>query len=276
MDSLVNFGFTTLASGITATATTATVATGEGARLPSANFNVAIWDSSYSSMADAYYAGVLEIARVTTRTSDTLTFKLSGGVREAQEGTTALAHNTTGLTYNVAQVLTAAVLTDVNGFAFATLTALAGADVDSAADIVPVYDASALATKSMTFDAIRLAISSTTYRSVTFFLADIVGGAAKPSFLGSATSRVEFYVPFACTAIRIWGDRDEGAAGVMDSGVVAASIAANASLDVRHTLAAQGDNWQVYKGGVAIANADIEWDDQQTNMLIYCWVTLYE
>ncbi len=62
----------TLAGGITAGATTLTVASGEGAKFPAGNFRISIDD---------------EILHCTSRSSDTFT------VQRGQEGTTAAAHD---------------------------------------------------------------------------------------------------------------------------------------------------------------------------------------
>jgi hypothetical protein len=97
MDTFSNFAYGTLASGISDVATTANLTTGHGARFPASGFNVVIWDTTYASPTAAYHDGAAEIVRVTSRTDDALT------ITRAQEGTAAIAHNTAGRTYAVAQ-----------------------------------------------------------------------------------------------------------------------------------------------------------------------------
>jgi hypothetical protein len=122
MDNLSNFASSTLASGIDATQTTAILTTGQGDRFPTENFNVIIWDASYNDMTVARYDNALAIYRVESRTDDVLTFVTVSGVREAQEGTSAITHNTGGHTYNVAQGVTAKLFDDVEPNISAGLT----------------------------------------------------------------------------------------------------------------------------------------------------------
>ncbi len=126
MDSLSNFASTTLASGIDAIQSTAIVTTGHGDRFPSADFNVIIWDASYADMTTARYDNALAIYRVESRTGDTFTFVTVSGVREAQEGTSAIAHNTSEHTYNIAQGVTAKLFTDVLGLDQSTPQTISG------------------------------------------------------------------------------------------------------------------------------------------------------
>lgn len=77
-----NNASTTLASGITAVATSITVATGQGSLFP----NPSAPDFFYATLANA--SNVLEIVKCTARSGDTLT------VTRAQEGTTATAYST--------------------------------------------------------------------------------------------------------------------------------------------------------------------------------------
>lgn len=101
--------FSTLASGITAGASSLTVQSGHGARFPDTAtdgaFNVCIYDSRYKNFDVAYRAGMGEVVRVTSRSSDTFT------ITRAQEGTSAVAFNTTGVTYRVEQNITPVYLT---------------------------------------------------------------------------------------------------------------------------------------------------------------------
>lgn len=103
MDPIKNFAEATLAAGIAADATTATLVTGEGANLATGGaFDVNIWNFTDhgDNIAAAKRAGVVETARV-TRSTDTLTF-----VTRGISPTSAIAHNTSGKTYKVRQVQT--------------------------------------------------------------------------------------------------------------------------------------------------------------------------
>lgn len=103
MDPIKNFAEATLAAGIAADATTATLVTGEGATLATGGaFDVNIWNFTDhgDNIAAAKRAGVVETARV-TRSTDTLTF-----VTRGISPTSAIAHNTGGKTYKVRQVQT--------------------------------------------------------------------------------------------------------------------------------------------------------------------------
>ena len=101
--------FSTLVSGIAADATSCSVQSGHGARFPDTAtegaFNVCIWDSKYKNFDVAYRAGAGEVVRVTSRSTDAFT------ITRAQEGTSAVAFNTTGVTYRVEQNITPIYLT---------------------------------------------------------------------------------------------------------------------------------------------------------------------
>lgn len=101
MANLNNGAYSTLASGITAGATSLSVASGEGARFPSSNFYISVYDSRYPNWAVAYRAGAGEIMLCSSRSTDALT------VTRAQGGTSAVAFNTTGVTYRVENNLVA-------------------------------------------------------------------------------------------------------------------------------------------------------------------------
>ena len=96
-----NGAYSTLASGISAVATSLSVASGTGSRFPSSNFYVSVYDSIYSNWASAYQSGAGEIMLCSSRSTDTLT------VTRAQGGTTAVAFNTTGRTYRIENNVTA-------------------------------------------------------------------------------------------------------------------------------------------------------------------------
>lgn len=100
LDAVTNFGYATLAAGISSSDTAITLTTGQGANLPSTAFTAVIYDTAYASPTAAYRASSAEIVRVTARSTDT------GTILRAQEGTTARAFNTSGHTYAIAVVLT--------------------------------------------------------------------------------------------------------------------------------------------------------------------------
>ncbi len=103
LDAITNFGYATLAAGITSSATSLTVTTGEGADLPSGQFTAVIWDTAYASPTLAKKAGAAELVLVGARSTDTLS-----SISRAQEGTTAKNFNTSGHTYAIAVVFTKA------------------------------------------------------------------------------------------------------------------------------------------------------------------------
>jgi hypothetical protein len=111
-----NNAATTLASGITNVATTLTVASGTGALFPSPT------GSNYSYVTLINAAGsVLEIVKLTSRSTDTLT------ITRAQEGTTASAFSTGD---KVELRVTAAGMTDTfNNGGVQSATAVAGTGI---------------------------------------------------------------------------------------------------------------------------------------------------
>jgi len=105
MENLNNGAYSTLASGITSSATSLSVASGEGARFPSSNFYISVYDSRYPNWAVAYRAGAGEIMLCSSRSTDALT------VTRAQGGTSAVAFNDSTVTYRVENNLVAENLT---------------------------------------------------------------------------------------------------------------------------------------------------------------------
>lgn len=113
MDNITNFSFGILTAGIDATQLTAQITLGANITFPASNYNAVIWDAS-QDMLTARINNLLAIYRVLTFSAGTLTFKANlSGNREAQEGTTAIAHNTNGHTYNVALCVTAKMFQDI-------------------------------------------------------------------------------------------------------------------------------------------------------------------
>ena len=97
-----NFAIADLASGITNVATSITLATGKGALFPDPSadgaFNVPLYNST--DYTAPWLDPDVEIVRVTAKSTDTFT------VTRAQEGTSAVAHNTGGKTYSLYMALT--------------------------------------------------------------------------------------------------------------------------------------------------------------------------
>lgn len=95
IDPIRNFAKVTLAAGIDADDTSATLVTGMGVRLPNPStegaFNLVLWN--FTAYPDPSDDPSVEIVRVTARSGDTLT------IERGQEGTSAVAHNTSGRTY---------------------------------------------------------------------------------------------------------------------------------------------------------------------------------
>lgn len=108
LDPTVNFGLAPLASGISAVDTTLTLTTGYGALFPNpatdGEYNLPLWDDFYSNPTNDPDK---EIIRVTAKSGDVLT------IIRAQEGTTAVAHNTGGKTYKVGSSITKKMITDI-------------------------------------------------------------------------------------------------------------------------------------------------------------------
>lgn len=107
MDLSKNFAKGALSAGYGSTATSIVLSTGDGARFPATAFNAVWWNSTdYPDPSDD--PGV-EIVRVTARTGDTLT------IQRGQEGTAAVAHDTSGKLYKLLAGLTADTLNTLGG-----------------------------------------------------------------------------------------------------------------------------------------------------------------
>lgn len=108
LDPVKNFAKTTLAAGINAADTSATVVSGAVFPNPDDDgaFNLVIWNATdYSNPTDDPNK---EIVRCTDRATNVLT------IVRAQEGTSAATHNTSGKTYAVANTPTAKLIADLN------------------------------------------------------------------------------------------------------------------------------------------------------------------
>jgi hypothetical protein len=106
LDAAVNFAKVTLSTGYASGATSVVLSGGDGTRLPAVPFN-AVWfnASDYSDPSDD---PEVEVVRVTNIVTDTLT------ITRAQEGTSAVNHNTAGKTYQMVAGPTAKLITDIN------------------------------------------------------------------------------------------------------------------------------------------------------------------
>lgn len=103
LDNAKNGARATLASGITAAATSIALTAGHGSRMPTVPFNAWIYNST-DFAGDPHDDPGYEIVRVTARSTDTLT------ITRAQELTSAADHNTSGKTYRLVAGQTAKVI----------------------------------------------------------------------------------------------------------------------------------------------------------------------
>lgn len=111
LDNAKNFAKVTVSIGYDASATSIVLASGHGAKLPTAPFNLAWWNSTdYSDPSDDPN---VEIVRCTAISTDTLT------VTRAQESTSASTKNTGSKTYKMIAGLTAKV---INNLAFSDIS----------------------------------------------------------------------------------------------------------------------------------------------------------
>lgn len=95
---------TLVAAGMNSSQTTVPLATGVGTTFrttATGKYIIAVWDGSYASALAAYQAGKLEfmLANSHDEVSDTI-----ADVSRAQEGTSAINHNTGGITYYISLV----------------------------------------------------------------------------------------------------------------------------------------------------------------------------
>jgi hypothetical protein len=109
IDPVTNFAKAEVSAGYGAAAVSIVLSTGTGALFPDPDtdgeFNLVWWDSTtYSDPSDDPDK---EIVRCTARSSDTLT------ITRAQEGTSSVAHNTSGKTYKVILPLTKKTIDDI-------------------------------------------------------------------------------------------------------------------------------------------------------------------
>lgn len=123
LDAYKNFAIGTLSTGINSSATSATLTTGHGARMPAVPYNAVIYNSTdYADAAAAYVAGAAEVVRVTAQSTDTLST-----IVRAQESTSAVNLNTGGKTYTIVAGLTAKFASDLPSYDM--LSTLTGAEI---------------------------------------------------------------------------------------------------------------------------------------------------
>lgn len=105
LDNAKNFAKVTVSIGYSATAFSVTLNSGDGAKLPTAPFNVTWWNST--DYADPSDDPNVEIDRVTAVNGDVLTLANDGTTRIAQEATATSTKNTAGKVYKMIAGLTA-------------------------------------------------------------------------------------------------------------------------------------------------------------------------
>jgi len=116
LDSVANFVQVQASTGYSSSATSITLQSGQGSKLPATPFNLIWWNSTdYPNPANDPN---VEIVRATNVTGDTVT------VTRAQESTTATNKNTSGKTYSLVLGITAKMISDIQ-------TALVGTPVYS-------------------------------------------------------------------------------------------------------------------------------------------------
>lgn len=110
LDAVKNLVKVTVSTGYNASATSIVLQSGQGAKMPSAPFNLIWWNSTdYPDPADDPNA---EIVRVTNVSTDTLT--ITRATESATGGGTASTKNTAAKTYQMMLALTAKMITDIN------------------------------------------------------------------------------------------------------------------------------------------------------------------
>ena len=110
LDARINFGKVVVSTGYDASATSVTLVSGEGAKLPATTPYNLVWynNTTYLDPADDPNR---EIVRCTARTSDVLT------ITRAQEGTTATSKNAAGCVYKMLAGGTKKTLDDIDTLA---------------------------------------------------------------------------------------------------------------------------------------------------------------
>jgi len=110
LDPIKNFAKVTVSTGYDSAATSITLNSGDGNKLPDpatdGAFNLVWWNATdYPDPSDDPN---VEIVRVTAKSGDTLT------ITRGQEGTSAVDHNTSGKTYKMVLAVTEKTMSDIN------------------------------------------------------------------------------------------------------------------------------------------------------------------
>jgi len=110
LDPIKNFAKVTVSAGYDSAATSITLNSGDGNKLPDpatdGAFNLVWWNATdYPDPSDDPN---VEIVRVTAKSGDTLT------ITRGQEGTSAVDHNTSGKTYKMVLAVTEKTISDIN------------------------------------------------------------------------------------------------------------------------------------------------------------------
>jgi len=184
LDPVTNFATTTLASGITSGATSVTLTSASRQPDPATlgAYDGVIWDLYYASASEDPNA---EIVRVTAITGSVLT------ITRAQQGTSAVAHNTSGRTYAFSLTTTAKMFQDIE-LLYATKSSPTFTGTISAANINATGAVSS--------------IYSTVGTSANATLAIITEGLTIPANLVTSP-----YVAEGYTAGVIWASTDDNA-----------------------------------------------------------------
>jgi len=105
LDSVSNFVEVQASTGYTSSATSITLQSGQGAKLPATPFNLIWWNST--DFPNPANDPNVEIVRVTNVLGDVLT------ITRAQESTSAANHNTAAKTYSLVLGITAKMIADI-------------------------------------------------------------------------------------------------------------------------------------------------------------------
>ena len=152
MDQVKNFAKVTVDGTVEQSATSITLVTGDGAKLPPTPFNAVLWNATdYPDPAD--YPEV-EVVRVTAISTDTLT------VTRAQEGTGDQDHALGGKVYKLLAGLTALAWSTLLGDVFGSGTAVL---IDPSAETIELRQS---ATRGMFIDGSSTSIEDTASVSI--------------------------------------------------------------------------------------------------------------
>lgn len=215
-----NGAYSTLASGITAGATSLSVASGTGSRFPSSNFYISVYDSIDPNWSVAYQNGRGEIMLCSSRSTDTLT------VTRAQGGTSAVAFNTTGRTYRVENNVTAE--------AFAVATASASGLVSTSAQ--------AFSGVKTFNDGINAGVASTTDGYILLYNSSNAGTVSIYPPVGGVTGSQSFYTPATGGTLAKTTDIKQVVAFGVDANIGTSSQTLYLAMNAGNATAGSSDN----------------------------------